>query len=438
MIVRTWHGVTPRERSDDYLQFLMRTGVRDYRATPGNRGVYVLRRDAGERAEFLLLTLWDSFDAIRAFAGPDVNRARYYPEDPDYLLEMEPGVEHYEVLHAEFPPPAATGNGAAATRPAAATEFALIGVPSNAGARRAGQDRAPAALRRAGLIGRLEAHGLEVADAGDLPWVVAGPDAANPKRQNVGLVRAVAGQVAGAVGRAAADGRRPIVVGGDCTIELGVCAGLVDSYPRLGLIYFDGDLDLNTPDDTPSGIFDGMVMAHLIGLGAEELSRAGPRHPLMPEEDIVLFGYNPDAGHIDPGEFRRLEGCRMARYPKPVVAGRAAQAAAEALADLAGRVDGFVVHFDVDVIDAADFPAADIPHRQGLGFGETMEALAVFARHPKFAGLTVTEFNADDDPDGACARRLAQGLAGALAGAAGHAATGAANGPDRVVAAAGR
>lgn len=421
MIVRIWHGVTPQGKSDDYLHFLMRTGVRDYRSTPGNRGVFVLRRHEHGRAEFLLLTLWESVAAIHAFAGEDIGLARYYPEDRDFLLEFEPGVEHYELLRADPP----VEEGAAGTCAADADEearsderdkLAVIGVPSNAGARRIGQDRAPAALRKAGFVERLRSHDLRVSDLGDQPQVTAGPDVANPKRQNMGLVRTVAAQVAERVARAAEGGARPIVLGGDCTVGLGVCAGMVTRFPRLGLIYFDGDIDLNTPEDTPSGIFDGMVMAHLIGKGAEELSRSGPRYPLMPEENIVLFGYNPDAGSIDPGELRRLDGCSMVRFPKSVVSGRARQAAAEALAQLQDRVDGFVVHFDVDVIDAADFSAADIPHDHGLSFRDAMDALAVFVRHPGFAGLVITEFNANDDPDGSCARRLAEGLANALAG----------------------
>jgi heme-degrading monooxygenase HmoA len=98
MIARTWHGVVPAEKADAYYDYLLRTGIPDYRATPGNRGVQVLRRRAGGRAYFLLVTFWDSLDAIRAFAGDDAERARYYPEDDAFLLEKEPFVTHYEVL----------------------------------------------------------------------------------------------------------------------------------------------------------------------------------------------------------------------------------------------------------------------------------------------------------------------------------------------------
>ena len=98
MIARMWHGRVPTEKADAYHAYLLRTGVPDYEKTPGNRGVFVLRRAEGSITHYVLTTLWDSIDAIRAFAGPELERARYYPEDDEYLLEREPFVLHYEVL----------------------------------------------------------------------------------------------------------------------------------------------------------------------------------------------------------------------------------------------------------------------------------------------------------------------------------------------------
>jgi heme-degrading monooxygenase HmoA len=98
MIARQWHGRVPAERADAYYEYLLRTGLPDYRWTPGNHGVYVFRRQEGGVAHFLLTTLWDSLESIRAFAGDDIGRARYYPEDTDYLLELEPTVTHFQVL----------------------------------------------------------------------------------------------------------------------------------------------------------------------------------------------------------------------------------------------------------------------------------------------------------------------------------------------------
>ena len=104
MIARIWHGRVPADRADAYHEYLLRTGVTDYRGTSGNRGVYVMRRVEGQVAHFELLTLWDSVDAIKAFAGDDYQRARYYPADDDYLLEREPHVRHLEVLHTSPDP----------------------------------------------------------------------------------------------------------------------------------------------------------------------------------------------------------------------------------------------------------------------------------------------------------------------------------------------
>jgi heme-degrading monooxygenase HmoA len=98
MIARVWHGRVPAEKADAYAEFLKRTGLPDYKATPGNEGVTMLRRIEGSVAHFLLISLWRSREAIRAFAGDDIERARYYPEDREFLLEFEPGVVHYEVL----------------------------------------------------------------------------------------------------------------------------------------------------------------------------------------------------------------------------------------------------------------------------------------------------------------------------------------------------
>jgi heme-degrading monooxygenase HmoA len=101
MIARTWHGAVPADKADAYHAFLLQTGVPDYQSTPGIRGVHLLRRTEGDLVHFLLVTFWDSLDAVRAFAGDDVLRARYYPKDEDFLIEKEPFVTHYDVLSLE-------------------------------------------------------------------------------------------------------------------------------------------------------------------------------------------------------------------------------------------------------------------------------------------------------------------------------------------------
>jgi heme-degrading monooxygenase HmoA len=98
MIARIWHGITMASDADAYTNYLNQTGLPDYRATEGNQGVTVLRRIEGDVAHFTLISYWESFEAIRKFAGDDIEVARYYPEDKAFLLEFEPHVTHHEVL----------------------------------------------------------------------------------------------------------------------------------------------------------------------------------------------------------------------------------------------------------------------------------------------------------------------------------------------------
>ena len=93
-----WRGVVRREDADEYTAYIRDTGIAEYTQTPGNRGAWMLRRDEGERTEFVTYSLWDSLDAIRAFAGDDIEAAVYYPEDERFLIEQEDRVKHYEIV----------------------------------------------------------------------------------------------------------------------------------------------------------------------------------------------------------------------------------------------------------------------------------------------------------------------------------------------------
>ncbi|MFK2878311.1 hypothetical protein [Rhodanobacter hydrolyticus] len=101
MICRIWHGITPRSKANAYAGFLERRAIPDYRSVPGNRFVAVLRRDDAEVTHFMTVTHWDSEESIRAFAGDELLKAKYYPEDRDYLLEFEPLVQHFVMVAAE-------------------------------------------------------------------------------------------------------------------------------------------------------------------------------------------------------------------------------------------------------------------------------------------------------------------------------------------------
>jgi heme-degrading monooxygenase HmoA len=98
MIARQWVGETLGSDADVYGKYLEETGVKEIKATKGNRGVWLMRRVHEDRAEFVVISLWDTLNSIKAFAGPEYEKAVYYPEDKQFLLKLDPLVTHYEVL----------------------------------------------------------------------------------------------------------------------------------------------------------------------------------------------------------------------------------------------------------------------------------------------------------------------------------------------------
>ncbi|HEY7430122.1 MAG TPA: arginase family protein [Streptosporangiaceae bacterium] len=293
------------------------------------------------------------------------------------------------------------------------TTISVLGVPSAAGTHGPGQETAPQALRAAGLVQRLKARGLRVDDRGDLDVVPFAPDPANRTQQNAGRVVDTVRQVAGRVSDILDGDGLPLIIGGDCTITLGVVAAYARRHPELGLMYFDGDIDVSTPQSTVSGIVDTMGMAHLLGQGIPELAHVGPRYPLLAGGHIVAFGYDQREPSAEQELWLREQG--VACHPANQLTDPAGQAGG-AWASLAGRASPILLHFDVDVIDSTDFPLADFPHfNEGLPYDDAMRCLNTFCAAPLFAGLVVTEINPHRDPGGVLIDRLLTDLTAALA-----------------------
>ena len=103
MIARIWKGVVRSEDADAYVAYIHETGIAEYASTPGNRGAWMLRREDGDRTEIVTFSLWESYDAIHAFAGEDAEAAVFYPEDDRYLVERDERVTHYEVADEARP-----------------------------------------------------------------------------------------------------------------------------------------------------------------------------------------------------------------------------------------------------------------------------------------------------------------------------------------------
>jgi arginase len=292
----------------------------------------------------------------------------------------------------------------------------LLGVQSSVGAHTPGQEKAVRALRDAGLLERLEAAGYAVTDHGDLPPVLSRPDPEHRRAQNLPLVVEVARSVADRVEVIVKAGQIPLVVGGDCTVTVGAVSGLLRAGPDPNLLYFDGGVDLYVPETQPEGHLDSMGVAHMIGEpgAAPELSRIGPRYPLLDPSKVVFYG--PCLDDTEEVEARVLARHGMRAYPLDGVEGRAEAAAAEARATLETDGRTFLVHFDVDVLDFVDCPIADVPHYpHGMTLADAMASLRVFVASPRFGGLVVTEINPDHaDADGVAIRRFVTALTEAL------------------------
>ena len=287
--------------------------------------------------------------------------------------------------------------------------IALIGAATSAAALSAGREKAPAALRAAGIVDRLKSAGYDIADAGDDVPQVHQPDEASPRARNLAGVVASIESLKPRVEQAVKSGALPLILGGDCSIALAVVAGLRRYFRKVGVIYMDHDADLHTPSTTTSGCLDGMVVSHLTGRGAAELVRFWGDPPLVREPDLALFGF----GRLDPAEEGVLRQAPLRRYAASDVQRMGPGVAAEeAINRIHGGGAEFVLHMDVDVI--SDFPASDFPASGGLNLEDVRRALAVFARQKHLAAIEVTGYNPVKDPDGSGAKLIVGLLAEVL------------------------
>jgi arginase len=292
----------------------------------------------------------------------------------------------------------------------------VLGVPSSAGAFAPGQEKAPAALRAAGLLEALEANGRQVTDLGDPPVWRWRPDREHPRAQNLEAVASTARETAERVEAALAGGPL-LVLGGDCSIELGTLAGHLARGENIGLVYLDMHPDLNTPESVTEGTFDWMGMAHALGVegAAPELAGIGPRTPLLRDDQVLFLAYGPEAAR--PFELNTMIERGLAAVPEGDVANDPEGTARRVLEDFASGFDRLLIHFDVDVIDFNDAQLSEEAVRgDGLTLDAAVRALGVLCADERFAALTVTELNPDHaDEQGEELRRFVDALAGALA-----------------------
>jgi arginase len=298
-----------------------------------------------------------------------------------------------------------------------AADLVVLGVASSAGAHHAGQELAPEALRQAGLLDRLRSAGLLVDDRGDVVTEVFAVDHACPTHRNLPAVVRVARAVADLVAEVAGQGSIPLVIGGDCTVTLGVVAGLQRHRPRLGLFYFDGDADLANPQTTTGGVLDAMGIAHLIGLADTELARIADHWPMLVDERLVLFGFDAS----DPEAFSQaVLDARpgLLRFADRQIRADPVGCATAALSALRQACEGIVVHFDVDAVDSGDLPLANFPHYgTGVALDQAGQVLRVAAAAADLAAVVLTEVNPGHDPAGQQIERYVVTVGDALSSA---------------------
>ncbi|MEU7607753.1 arginase family protein [Micromonospora sp. NPDC049204] len=281
----------------------------------------------------------------------------------------------------------------------------IVDAPLDSSGAGRGEERAPAALRRAGLIDALSADDDGQIDDARLRDPVRDP--ASGVIGAAGLVRA-GGAIAARVGALLADGHRPLVLGGDCAILPGICRALP---PGTELWFVDAHPDFLDGATSPTGEAADMDLSAVTGHGPA--AAVGPDGTLIAPSRVCLLGHRPatdessrvEAARIDPA-IRQVNAAEVLR-----------RGAATVGAGLATDSDGPAwLHLDLDVVDPRDLPAVTYPEPDGLRWADLIALVTPLARADRLLGMSVTDLNTDEDPDGHSTRRVVEVLAEVLRG----------------------
>jgi arginase len=278
------------------------------------------------------------------------------------------------------------------------------GAPLDSAAAGEGEERAPDALRSAALVERLGAR-----DVGDVTSVLRPP--VRDERTGIIAFESVvdaSAAITAAVGRALSRDERPLLLGGDCSLLVGVAGGVRRAGREAGLCFIDGHADYYDGDSSPTGESADMDLAIVHGQGPEALAAIEGRPPLISPRRTVLLGHRP--ANLDPDV--AIERHRVPATVKQLDAPRIreigpAPAARQSLEHLRGS-DSLWIHLDLDALDETELPAVSYPQPQGLSWSELDELLAILVAEGRPIGLSVADFNPDLDRDGAHANRIVE------------------------------
>ncbi|MGC4813039.1 arginase family protein [Micromonospora sp. DT228] len=281
----------------------------------------------------------------------------------------------------------------------------IVDAPLDSSGAGRGEERAPAALRRAGLHDALSADDGGQIDEARLRDPIRDP--ASGVIGAAGLVRA-GGAIAARVGAILADGRRPLVLGGDCAILPGICRALP---PKTELWFVDAHPDFLDGATSPTGEAADMDLSVLTGHGPA--AAVGPDGTLIEPSRVHLLGHRPASD-----ESSRVEAARIDPAIQQVNAAEVLRRGAATIgAGLATDSDGPAwLHLDLDVVDPRDLPAVTYPEPDGLRWADLIALVTPLARADRLLGMSVTDLNTDEDPDGRHTRRVVEVLAEVLRG----------------------
>jgi arginase len=284
-----------------------------------------------------------------------------------------------------------------------AADWFLLGAPWDCSGSGRGEQAAPDALRTAGLTALV---GL---DRGDAPCVIE-----SQHRDEVTGVLALAETLraahalAEALGEALRDlpRRRPLVIGGDCSILFGIFPALRRHVGPVGLWFIDGHPDYLDGATSDTGETADMDLAVLTGVGAEALIGLAGAPPMVPVSQVVLLGHRASGLDVRAAEELARLPAQLRRIDAATVASAPGAAGERAAAWLAGAARGVWLHLDVDVLDPLSLPAVTYPQPKGLHWDQLAGVLEPLARSPRLLGASVADFRPDLDPDGEFAMRV--------------------------------
>jgi len=273
--------------------------------------------------------------------------------------------------------------------------IAIVGAPLDLGAGRRGVDMGPSALRLAGLNAKLESLGYEVEDLGNV--LVAQPESTPTGRENAKYLPQIAKTcllLAHMVARVMAEGKFPLILGGDHSIAAGTVAGVAQSFrergEKIGIIWIDAHADMNTPEVSPSGNVHGMPLACCIGHGPDELTRILDFAPKAETRNVTLIGLRD----LDEIERRIVRESGVTAFTMRDIDERGLRSIMEqAIARATDGTSGFHLSLDMDVVDPDEAPGVGTPVRGGITYREAHLAMETICDSNAMTSMEVVEVN---------------------------------------------